>query len=702
MFFKPGMFLFYFAFGLIIVLWLIVLFSRGFDKFLGNTQTHLVRFSDNKKRINLRLSTKEWDEIHSRERAECTTKTLKPCTVGKNFQCFNCNEVLASCVHFDKDTPVYENAQSDLAYAAQKQIGGGGGGDGRMTIIPKNDAPDQGYCLRFTDKRGRLCSEKNGGEWIFVCDNNNTNGNDNVQKSYSYVCMCTAPNVFSRSTYYGDCDNFRGCRHVDKRVGISLHNNASKEMNDDDDGGEQRIRPKNWTHVSEISGCKCASGYRSVKVDGHLRPPQCVRSTIFEDFSTLYFHALDPKYINPDYLGGRAVNGHVKLPNPCSYDAITGELIPLAQSSPIRLSKSGAAYCHPTSYGYAVVTFNSDYLINNDGKYPNAVVKVANTMALPGILFEVATARRDKKNIYPPFVGHRYLVKDFLFKLPYLDVHSLNMNGFGEKSFQFAATVPAMYRDQAKIYVYAPELPADVADELYVIGDMVHFLIVLKNRWEHNWSKFYGVLGFQNVPLFDAPNRVPYLLLHDVGFGANTFPQFATTITDNRGSDETWSGVYDNPERSLEHFRMPPIYVKNDKIQLSWRTDTFTGVVLTTANKNNSTLITKNISPGDKVAYNKYHEQIPEFVTNDCTAAHKWTRLPVCKGKKLLTPHGDPLQFVGNVDPIFLSHSPTLAKDHAYAGEHSYGFDCKGVSMVSEFLGRYNCDPKKFSWRSVY
>lgn len=434
---------------------------------------------------------------------------------------------------------------------------------------------------------------------------------------------------------------------------------------------------------------------------GHLQPPQCVRKTIFEDFSTLYFHALDPKYINPDCLGGQAANGYIKLPNPCSYDAITGELIPLAESSPIRLSKSGAAYCHPTSHGYAVITFNSDYLINNDGKYPNAVVKVSNTKALPGTLFEVATARRNRKTVYPPFVGYRYLVKDFLFKLPYLDPQSSNMGGFGAKTFQFAAAVPANYYDQAKIYVYAPELPDDVVDELYVIGDMVHFLIVLKNFFEHNRNDFYGILGFQNVPLFNAPNRMPYLHLHDAGFRVHTFPQFATVSTDKHSND-TWSDVYTDPELSLEHFCMPPIYLKDNKIQLSWRTDTFTGVVLTRANKNNSTLITKNISPGDKIAYATYHQQIPEFFTNDCTTPHAWTRLPVCKGKQLKTVYGIPEHFIGNVVPVYWNDSPVLAKDDAYAGEHSYGFDCKGVSMVSEHLGRYICDPKKFSWRSVY
>lgn len=41
-----------------------------------------------------------------------------------------------------------------------------------------------------------------------------------------------------------------------------------------------------------------------------------------------------------------------------------------------------------------------------------------------GTLFEVATKRKDSLETYPPFIGYRYYLNDFLIDLPYIEKNS--------------------------------------------------------------------------------------------------------------------------------------------------------------------------------------------------------------------------------------------------------------------------------------
>lgn len=683
--------MFFFAYFLFVLLWLIVLFSTGFDKFLEKRKNKLVLFPDNGQRIKLNLNTEIWDTIHSRERIECTGKSLKPCQVNRDFQCFNCKQVLASCVHFEKDTTVMESDGKDF--------------NKKAFVIPKNKSANDGYCLRLTDKRARKCTQKYGGMWILAQDSDpyvKEYGRDeksSYSHHYAYVCLCTRPNVFSRSSFYGDCDNFMGCQEVDLRPGML--NPTMKKVLGHKESGLHRIKNADWTHINSIV-CNCKSSYVSQHIfDKATSPPQCVRKSIFKDFNIFSFHALETKYISVDYLKGRARAGLVKLPNPCAYDAITGEAIPVSKNPGIRLSESGVAYCHPGADGYAVVTFNSDYLANNDGKYPNAVIRVSLSPALPGTLFEVATVRRHgNKNdsFYPPFVGHRYMVNNFLVKLPYLDKDSNNMGGWGKQSYKFAASVKREYIGRAKIYVYSPELPEDVVAKLYMVGDMVQFVPVLKNKLDTDYNDFFGTIGFQNVPMFNTSTMVHFMRLHDVGFGPHVFPQFDTPSQDLDGESE-WKRVNSYDEKAKKHYHMPPIYRVGKTVKLSWRTDTFTGIILT-VNDEHNVLKTKNISPGDKILRNMYREQIIPFSGGDednTGEKFPWSSRPI--GYREI---GDKRETVDKiiVDPI--SESLILARNDAYAGENSFGWDCDGVSMVKPSLGRYICTPEKFVWPTKY
>lgn len=613
-------------------------------KIFQKQKSRIIRFTDNHKYININIETSAWDDIQSEHRNDCSSKTLIKCEVNKDFQCFNCTQVLASCVHFENDTPIYTNDTTKQDIVA---------------VIPKNTLPNEGYCLRFTDTRGRECSEKFGGKWALTKQEN----------SYAYVCVCSMQNIFTKSTIYGNCDTFLGCH----RIGPSSHAPPASISN-----------PDTWQLVKDIQ-CECGDDYQFIAAtesDGALRPPYCLERNSFQQALTT-FVALPKEYINEEYLEGKASRSEIQLPDPCAYDALTGEQTgKRAKFSDVEK----VAYCQSTRDGFAAITFNSDYLIGNNGKYPNGIVRVSKQSALEGELFEVATRRNggQRNTVYPPFVGHRYWVRDFLFHLPYLDKDSRNMGGSGAQ-FNFAAFIPKENIGTAKIWVYSPELPRSIAEKKYKVGSMVTYIPTFSYTFEIRHVYFLGTVPFIDVPAFGNSFTQYIITLHLPTF---KWPQFSSD-----GLMYVWTPNLCG-EEFLNYYAMPTIVRDaNGQSKLSWRSRVFTGTILTQGD--NGRTISKFISPGSVVLRNRYLSQIPNLPADECDRPTPWSSLPQCKQEdgslKDICPERS------NVNSPF-----RVADTPLYAGENSYGYDCDEVSMPRKYTTLYRCSTDDFAWAKNY
>lgn len=376
----------------IFVLLFIVMFI---NKIYFNKTENLRLFPDNGNRIKLNVDTTLFDKIQKRKKVPCNVRSLTKCKVNEQFECFNCHELLAACIHFEKDERVHD--------VNNKETG---------AIVVANKNKQEGYCLRLTDRGRRTCTIQNGGRWILV----------EHDGKYSYICACTSPQLFSNYTMYGDCTRFHGCRNG-------------------------KISNKSWKLLSQIE-CDCNNNYFFISVNG---APQCERKNAFNRDETT-FHKLDKKYINPEYPG---IN--LKLPNPCTFDTQTGRDYALGVAT-IQLYK-GVAFCVAQSPLYTTVMFEDDYLIGNGGKYANAVVKISTQPNVEGAVLETHTLLKDSKKFYDtPFIGRRFKYSTFLFKLPYLERTSFNVSGSGP-NFTYAEYMKLSEYDNALVCVWNAPVP---------------------------------------------------------------------------------------------------------------------------------------------------------------------------------------------------------------------------------------------------
>lgn len=586
----------------------------------------LFLYSDNNKRIKL---TKTDNEKWMVNKFDCTSKALVECDMTNDLACIGCNQILAKCIHFETDTTLYDPNDKEIAK------------------IPKNRNNENGYCLRLTaDKHSqRKCTQKNGGKWIL------TKTVIDGDSQYSYTCHCTSPHLFTKTSMYSDCDGFVGCTN-----GTILN--------------------ETWSSFSEIE-CKCNVGYH-IEDDSGVNFPllstpmqqrmTCVRDNIFQ---SEFPHAIDKMYIEPTYPG---YEKDIFLPDPCKFDAITGEYI----------GDNGAIYMHnniahcraKSENGYTTVIFEDDYLINNGGKYANAVVRIASNSPFDdAIVYETHTRRRQKDggSLYPPFVGHRYRIADLLIDLPYLDLDSTNMGGSGP-TYKFAAQIPIKRHIEAKITVYQAEIPEETE---IILGNVMTFApVFVTHKYRGEDKQFLGSLPFLNV---DSKCNHAYAI--HVVYYVRWIPQrFGTSMSIGPIGNhdiydvKTWRKYLYMPlvcSRKDENFQ--------DKLYIETYSKHFTGIIEThrdQSQNNSNRHYTRPISPGSMALIIKYRFQYDK----------NWKDLP--KDFVGITAYNKPFPMPSATNKLY--------------GVNSHGIDCDGLTMPPAKYSHYICNEDQLTWRTDY
>lgn len=621
------------------------------------------RYQDNGRRVLINLDKNALNAIKSKTLIKCNDTTLVKCKINGNFQCFHCDESHAECVHFEMDTVVSHEGVSSHIYSDNMRALGT-----KEIHIPRNSHPNEGYCLSFTGSHARECSFKNGGRWIFV-----RRQNEKKQTYIDKTCFCSMPNIFTKSNLYGDCDIFLGCR--------KFSNKYRRANNEIIPFPEANIINNNW-YVPEQIMCDCGRDYDFIaakKINGSSRPPLCIEKNMFRQSQPSFIH-LEARMINPDYLNGRASAGLLFLPDPCAYDLITKELTGARTTF---LSDEKVAFCDLPNVpgGFVALTLSSDYLMGNNGKYPNALMRVFSKSAttLPGHIYEVATSRRNKTT-YPPFVGRRFYAKDMLIDLPYLSTESRNMGGSGQV-FSFAASVPKGLRDQAKVYVYSPELPESVAYKKFLLGQFVTFIPTFSNNIEINYPWFLGNVPYVHVPEPLNNFTINMIMLHLTSLH---YPNF----TSDGILDREWNPDY-HEDRMKKYYTMPSAFFNNRRLMLNWRARNFTGIILSLDALSGMELVSKYISPGNKYLLILYRKQINPF------------RLLSNQSRK--EPWQDITESANVYLNLYWNDRPfKIADDNLYAGENSYGFDCDGITMPPSSESKYKCSANSFEWSKNY
>lgn len=268
----------------------------------------------------------------------------------------------------------------------------------KLDTIPRNE-PGKGYCVKINNPE-ISCSAKNGGKMILVKDDSG---------GYSYICYCTTPGLFDSLTKYSDCSIFKGCENGNIVEG--------------------------WDSMENIT-CSCNEGYIFQK-NGIFPTCKLTKNSLLE-----FEYLAQDRYLLENYRG-------LNLPNPCLFDAYTGEHIP---THLVELTMTnGIAHCRIiVESSYALVTFNDDYLVGNGGKYANGVVEY---MILSSGEEQTIYEYIDKDNY---LTGKLIREGNFRFrdKFPYLDHTSGNYGGVG----RFYDYIPK-FKFNVNMLVYHSEIP---------------------------------------------------------------------------------------------------------------------------------------------------------------------------------------------------------------------------------------------------
>lgn len=281
------------------------------------------------------------------------------------FKCIESRKYLRSCVHVKHDLTV--NDRND-----------------DVIVIPKNRDSSVGWCLpknfenidQDADDGGatgipkeidRNCNPKTG-KWLLA-----QLGDDggNFDSSYNWICKCTYPNLMTNLTStMSDCMRPVGCG---------------------DHGELDELSRKGLVDPYREGRCVCDNFYESSFEDS--TGPVCVPRNIGKAGKTLHQLYLENDMtwgegISHDYVTKLLVNSIDRkyraqsiIPNPCNVDALTGIYTNGCKAVKTRIDGKDTVICVSVRGDHVTATNDSDYLLNNNGKYPNVCVKVIDDRA---------------------------------------------------------------------------------------------------------------------------------------------------------------------------------------------------------------------------------------------------------------------------------------------------------------------------------
>lgn len=186
--------------------------------------------------------------------------------------------------------------------------------------------------------------------------------NENL-KQYEITCRCTMPSIYTNLSPKNDCNIVTACKHPVLGTDTSFaelecHCSESSDFLPYSDGG-----PKCEVHDF---------------ITGRVDP------AIYKNYKKI-----DPKYVDPKYLEYYPANflKYRTLPDPCQIDMNTQQpLLPGIARAVEHTKKDGKkiVYCEVDKnfdQNYIGITYNTDYLLNNNGTLPNAIIGITETIA---------------------------------------------------------------------------------------------------------------------------------------------------------------------------------------------------------------------------------------------------------------------------------------------------------------------------------
>lgn len=289
---------------------------------------------------------------------------LTECNLGEGdtacYKCIEARKFVRSCLHFPQNVTVTRK-------------------DGTSFTIPSNADQTKGWCLPENFKNIRFekeavvpggdtkrnCNPLTGTWLLSQLGQEDEDGEIKFDSSYNWICKCRYPNLMTNlTTVMSDCM---------KPVGCGAH------------GHLDEVTARGEVDPYARGACVCDKGYVSAFEESV--GPTCVPTNIgntdtldnlYKEYGLKMGRTLRRDYIDKNFLTlfDRNIGKRTSLPDPCKVDVLTGKETNGCEATLWTLNKKPTVFCQSSSNNHLAVKTNTDYLLNNQGKYPNACLKL--------------------------------------------------------------------------------------------------------------------------------------------------------------------------------------------------------------------------------------------------------------------------------------------------------------------------------------
>lgn len=199
------------------------------------------------------------------------------------------------------------------------------------------------YCVPGIEP---ACTVKRGGQLVLSYDR--------IFQQYRLLCNCTKPQYFTGNNE-GDCNHVTACADY---------------------------VPGTDTDIKTLK-CICNEKWEIFK-DYNNGGPVCSPVNFFTSAYDPLSYETVPKmewqYVSEQY---RRLFRNIEkrsMPDPCRIDGYSGQVLPTTAAYMLYVRHPDGDYvrCQTNNDNYIPITFNSDYLIGNDGRYPNGIIQTSN------------------------------------------------------------------------------------------------------------------------------------------------------------------------------------------------------------------------------------------------------------------------------------------------------------------------------------